>query len=108
MQTQAQRALAYDRYLEVPDMPEWSDSDINEAIDVMEEFILSGGLDWDKDGSYRIDLSIEVERILIHEPKDEQLALIKEARAKRVHDWCVSVVRRDPNFYCNEYCNTEF
>lgn len=103
MQT-LQRAIAYDRYLEVNDLNEWSDSDINEAIENLEYEVMTGMHDWDDDGSYRVDLAIEVERILTHEDKDEQLALIKDARAKRVHDWAVSVVKRDPNWYCKEFC----
>ncbi len=104
MQTLAQRAIAYDRYLEVPNMPEWSDSDINRAIECLEYDILENDLDWDEDGDYHKDYAIDVIRILRTEDKDEQLILIKEAYIKSVHNYCVSAVKRDPAYYCAEYC----
>lgn len=108
MQTQAQRALAYDRYLEVPDMPEWSDSDINEAIEGLEDDIINNNRVWDEDNDYRVNYALEIERILLNEPKDEQLALIRDAFNKNVHNYCVSEVNRNPDFYCAKYCDTEF
>ncbi len=104
MQTQAQFNLAHDRSLTPPDMPERSEDDIKEAIDALEDAILNKNLIWDEDNDYRVNYALEIERILLNEPKDEQLALIRDAFYKNVHDYCVSVVKRDPAYYCAEYC----
>ncbi len=104
MQTQLQRAEAYDRYMDVPDMPEWTDSDINEAIEALETAIIDYNETWDEDCDYHNDFSLEVERIIKFEPRNEQLALIQDAFNKAVHDYCVSQVRRDPAKYCAMYC----
>jgi hypothetical protein len=104
MQTQLQRATAYDRYLEVPDIAEWDGDDIKEAIDALESAIINDNAAWDDDGEYHKDFSVDVERIILNEPKEEQLALIKDALNKAVHDYCVATVKRDQSTYCSLYC----
>jgi hypothetical protein len=84
---------------------EWSDADINEAIDALESAIINDNETWDEDGTYHVDFSLTVEKIILNEPKDEQLALIKDAFNKAVHDYSVSVVRHDPSTYCALYCD---
>jgi hypothetical protein len=104
MQT-LQREQAYDRYLEVPDMAEWSDSDIKEATDAYIDDVMFNNAQWDDDGGYIQDFGIEVERIMRYESRDEWTSLISEAYAKRVRDYCIGVVRNNPDFYCAKYCD---
>ena len=89
-----------EQQLDSPEGYEWTDADIQRAIEKLEYEIKFNGKIWDEDGDYLRDLGIEVCRILRHDGIVEQLALIRDAFAERAYDYAVWKVTIDPDKYC--------